>query len=646
MSNQSLNRPSTALIASAIFLILSVAASLVIIRQVSQPAPIAAATPLDAVPAPTRAVTEPAPQSTSVQPTATTTSISHTDTDGIIVGIAPLSDDAAALRRSVIEAVETVLAGALLPEPVHIKDMALSETSLNTGLILPQDMPDADIVLAWGIEESDLIGFYLIAPSEPPLTIVEEQVQPWDAAAPGDLPIFVTSQDELALPAGLMAALLEIRAGQTDLALDRIHTLQAQAIGLPPDAQNSNQAVLDFLIGQIEVAQGNGLRALQTYSHALRSRSDFPAAYVNRGNLYLALGDFETARINYDSAMALSPDSSIPVYNLALALWSEGDFDAALSEAAVLSEHNTGAAWAANLIGQIHYSQEEYAQALTAFEQAEVRAPEEQAPLFNQARTLHELGDYDGALTLYDRLLDVDPSSPLYLLHAALTYQAQGRYAPAQRSFNRAIEADRMYLDAYLLRCEFYIESGKFELAIEDAETALTINPDEARAYQLLGDARLGLEDFEGASEAYTDAIDLGTTDPTVYAARGWSWHRQRYIPWAVDDYEQALASGYSDPIMLYRLGFALLDAGRYEDALEALLGAIDQGIDTPEAHAVLAVALDANLRREEADREYQHAMNLDAHFGEADYLAEQVLWSRSTIQRAQTIIERLSGGE
>lgn len=181
-----------------------------------------------------------------------------------------------------------------------------------------------------------------------------------------------------------------------------------------------------------------------------------------------------------------------------------------------------------------------------------------------------------------------------------------------------------------------------YDRASADAEKALELNPDSGEGYAILGEANLSQENWEAATSAYTKAIDLGYVSAEIYAARGWGWQHQRYILYSVKDYDEALSEGMSGPDFLYRYGFALFDAKRYDDALEALLGAVNEGMDTADAHAILGVALDANHREDEADSEYQRAIDLDSQYTDTDFLNEQPLWSAASIQRAGRIIKRL----
>jgi tetratricopeptide (TPR) repeat protein len=310
--------------------------------------------------------------------------------------------------------------------------------------------------------------------------------------------------------------------------------------------------------------------------------------------------------------------------------------------ASQLIELDPDAVWSTNLRGYIYYLRGEYEPAHDDFSSANQAAPDSATLAFNRAWTLIALADYDQALAVFDDLLALEPDNPSIYLQQGRAFQANGDTDRAEDAFTQAIELNPEYLDAYLLRSRLYYETDEPEQAQADAEQAIEINPDDGRAYQIIGDILIAEEEFDRAKNAYTEAIDRGVSSIEIYAARGWARQRIFYTAGAIEDYEQARALGSEDTTLLFRLGFALFEAGRFEDALEAASGAVNGGLDTAEAHALLALTLDTDLKRDEAAQEYQRAIDLESDFEDRDFLEELPLWSDSAITRAMSIVRRL----
>ncbi|MBN1312020.1 MAG: tetratricopeptide repeat protein [Anaerolineae bacterium] len=562
---------------------------------------------------------------------------------GTLIGLAPLGQDAPDLKEQLTQALQNVQTGASLPNGISVREVTLPpERASAEEIDVIQDAPEVALLIVWERAEDGLVRFYLMGAPDAPVLGIGDTPAVWDVSTPEKVSFYVTETDATTLPAGLAIGLLEVSAGAIDQAAGRFQTLQSLPSTISLDQLGSNQAVLMFAVGRAQTAGGSLTEALQTYSQALKLQEDFAAAAINRGNIYLKLGDAGAALNAYGAAEASGLVQAISLYNQTLAYYLANDLDTALAVASQLVEMDPGVAWRTNLRGYIYYLRGEYEAAHDDFASASRSAPDIAAMAFNRAWTLIALADYEQALAVFDDLLELEPDNPSIYLQQGRAFQANGDIDRAEAAFTQAIELDPAYLDAYLLRAWLYCEADESEQAQADAERAIEINPDDGRAYQIIGDILTDEEAFDSAKDAYTDAIDRGISTIEVYAARGWARQRIFYTAGAIEDYEQALALGSEDTTLLFRLGFALFEAGRFEDALEAASGAVNGGLDTAEAHALLALTLDTDLQREEAEQEYQKAIDLEPGFEERDFLEELPLWSDSAITRAMSITRRL----
>ncbi|MBN1427470.1 MAG: tetratricopeptide repeat protein [Anaerolineae bacterium] len=562
---------------------------------------------------------------------------------GVLIGLAPLGENAPELGEQLAQALQNAQPGAALPGGVSIRNVVLpSERASGADIDMTQDAPDVALLVVWEQVEDGLIRFYLIGASDAPVLGIGDAPVVWDVSMPGKASFYVAEADTTTLPSGLAIGLLEVSAGAIDQAVGRFQTLQALSSDLPLDRQDSNQAVLFFAVARSQAARGDLTSALQTYSQAIKLQTDFTAAAINRGNIYLKLGDAGAALSAYDATEASGLDMAALLYNQTLAYYLANDLDTALEVASQLAELEPGTAWSINLRGYIYYLRGEYEQAQDDFAAAGQLAPNVAALAFNRAWTLIALANYDQALAVFDDLLRLEPDNPSIYLQQGRAYQANGDIDRAEVAFSKAIELLPDGLDAYLYRARLYYEADDLDLAQSDAEQAIEINADDGQAYQIIGDVLVIREKFDQAKDAYTSAINRGINTVDVYAGRGWARQRIQYPTGAIEDYEQALTLGSEDTTLLFRLGFALFEAGRYDDALEAASGAVNGGLDTAEAHALLALTLDTNLQRSEAEQEYQKAIGMEPDFEDRDFLKELPLWSDSAISRAMSIMRRL----
>jgi tetratricopeptide (TPR) repeat protein len=623
----------------------SLAVAVLILRGslFGQPTPAPTLAPTDAPtasPSPTPSSTPTATPSPAPSPTATPPPTAAPDAR--TVGLAPLGEADPGGEETLRGALNDVLASSPLAGIISYIEVDLPPSVESPDMVDATLYVPGDALLVTWEGETEVRRVYLYADaSPPPLTHLTRPPDPWPVIAPGDQPVEVAGGD-LSFPAEIAVALLEYREGALIRAESRLNALRSTLEDAPSDVAVNHEAVLLFVLARVTNALDDPVEALRLDSEALRLEEGFTAAQIARGNSYLALGDAEAALTAYDAAAEDAPDRPDLLHNRALALSLLDRPDEALAEAERLVMLAPDAAWSANLRGAMYYQAGGYEAALDDFTLAVERAPEEPAPLFNQALTLMALGDYGPALVAFDALIELRPDVAGYYFYFARTFEEAGQPEQAIEMYDRTIARDPAYADAYLRRGRLRYEIEDYEQAVADADAALEGDPGSGEAYQLRGDALLALGEFAQADTAYRRAIDRGVESAELYAQRGWALQQLGYRAGAIEAYREALNRGYDDPVILNRMAFVLLDAGQYEDARIAFNAAIDEGLDTAEVNAGLALTLDAAIRREEAEQQYQRALELDPNYGYVEFLQEQPLWSELSINRAITILRRL----
>ena len=137
--------------------------------------------------------------------------------------------------------------------------------------------------------------------------------------------------------------------------------------------------------------------------------------------------------------------------------------------------------------------------------------PEFQAGVGFQQTAENKLiaGDYEAALDDLDQAIERLPNASELLVMRGVIFEvleqpdlAQENYAAAQAS----MEGDEAFYNA---RARYYLMSALPELAIADAETVLSTNPDAAISYMYIGQAHEILGDIPKAIEFYGIASEV-----------------------------------------------------------------------------------------------------------------------------------------
>ncbi len=86
--------------------------------------------------------------------------------------------------------------------------------------------------------------------------------------------------------------------------------------------------------------------------------------------------------------------------------------------------------------------------------------------------------------------------------------------------FNKILEIEPTHIKSLEARAVLYIQKGEIEAAKMDLEKAISLEPENPRLYYRLGQVYYREKNLDKALELFTKAIDLDPTYPAAYMAR------------------------------------------------------------------------------------------------------------------------------
>ena len=181
-------------------------------------------------------------------------------------------------------------------------------------------------------------------------------------------------------------------------------------------------------------------------------------------------------------------------------------------------------------------------------------APADPVSLLASAVSLHQKGDVEGAVALYERVLALGADSPVLRSNLGAAYAGLGRYEDAVEQYGRALAADGGNVAIRRNLALAFYKAGRLTEAAAEAETILAAQPENESATLLLADCRFRL----GQNARVIEIL-------------------------------QPLAGRASpDRAVSYLLGMALLAEGRAAEAQAAIDRVLRDG--SAEAHVFLAM--------------------------------------------------------
>jgi predicted O-linked N-acetylglucosamine transferase (SPINDLY family) len=219
---------------------------------------------------------------------------------------------------------------------------------------------------------------------------------------------------------------------------------------------------------------------------------------------------------------------------------------------------------------------------------------------------LRRQGRLDEALAHHREAVRLQPGLVTAHCNLALALQEQGRLDEAAASLERAVALGSAPPDVYVTACvalgNVYQRMGREDAAVASYRQALSVRPDNVKAYNDLGYALQRQGKFAEAAACYRHALRL---DP-----------------------------GYA--LAHVNLAFLLTQEGRPDEAEAPCREALRLGPDLPEAHSTLAVVLLGQGRVEEALAACEHALRLRPNYGDAHNNRGNVLRALGRLPEAE----------
>ena len=189
---------------------------------------------------------------------------------------------------------------------------------------------------------------------------------------------------------------------------------------------------------------------------------------------------------------------------------------------------------------------------------------------YYKAEALYKSGDTEGAIEVYDAILNYKELPKAYFLRGSLYYATgvESKKGQGPKDFDKAVELDPENYDLYIGIYEALTSAGDPRGNAKDyLQKALKIEGDKpqnhmqrGRIYYLLGDYKKAKELLEKARKEDVKEADYYLTE--TYEALGDTDAAQ-------SAFSAYLESGLADSGSLYNIGNSLMKAEEYERAIE-----------------------------------------------------------------------------
>lgn len=129
--------------------------------------------------------------------------------------------------------------------------------------------------------------------------------------------------------------------------------------------------------------------------------------------------------------------------------------------------------------------------------------------LFTQAYQLHQEGQLQQAIALYEQLLASSPHSIQVLHYLALANAQLGNMALAEHFFAKVLQLEDLHVPTHINLAKVYAQQGKYMQALQQYRLAVHIQPECVEAHYYLGLLLLKMQKLSAAKTQFNNVMAL-----------------------------------------------------------------------------------------------------------------------------------------
>jgi len=308
---------------------------------------------------------------------------------------------------------------------------------------------------------------------------------------------------------------------------------------------------------------GDTKGALTDYSIYLESRPAQPEALLSRATLRYDLGQYVTAREDFQTLLTLPAGVTNTVF------FRQGGAGEGTDK--IFTLQGTNHAVIFNYLGLINTRLKNYPQAAVFFDSALRLEPHDPHYLINRGVLKEHQIDTAGAIADYQKALSIDPAFGLAIHNLAVIKRTRGQQTESEKMLDDAIQQSPNLPYPYAARAYYRLHHKDLRGAIDDYDRVILLNKTDEESWMYRGMVKEKLKDFDGAFIDYTEAISLKNDFARAWLARGTLLTKLNRLPEAVEDYSVAITWYPEFGLAFYNRAIAQQKLGKLKEACEDL---------------------------------------------------------------------------
>lgn len=396
-------------------------------------------------------------------------------------------------------------------------------------------------------------------------------------------------------------------------------------------------------------------------------------AYYYRGNLYVRLGKFEDACIDYKKVLEIKPDFIDVLYSIGkcclslskyeeaadyfeklaelvqynrdvrvllnsaysfqlddiLALYEKNPEDTELKfklARAYYACHNTEESYKllceleqkAQMTSEMYvlmckvlYDSDKKELSYTTALKAYELFPDDYNIVFYKACMLDEFEKYEEAITYYDKVLEIKPEDAVAYSNKAYALNKLKRYSEALDNANTAIKIDPYMAHAFKNKAEALLGLELYQECLSACEEALGIFVFLTDVYIIKMKLYTRVGQFDEALDVFNKAMDNGIKDARLYVQKANVLRLTQKYDEAINLCDQAIELNEKEKDVYYFKGLCYYNKEKYKEAIECFETAIQRNDNISGSYYYKILSLLNSQQQKEALIDLGNAISL-----------------------------------
>ncbi len=268
--------------------------------------------------------------------------------------------------------------------------------------------------------------------------------------------------------------------------------------------------------GRKATKKGDFNAAIDIWKRVIENDPKHALAYNLIGVAKLKMGDLEEAKEYIKKALQRENKNPDFMYNMATVEMASGNFGAVVKilELALTYKSHDPSYW--SLFGQAFYRQDEYLQAIQAYQRSAVLGPNNADTLFRLGSALFGARKFGEAAIVLQNVVLLTPERAELFNELGCAYRAMGLLNIAVQHFQKTLKLDPQQINSLINLGSISYQQIRISEAIRFFERALKIDPEHPRVHNNLGEIYFSLGEHERALTHYERSMPNHPKPATV----------------------------------------------------------------------------------------------------------------------------------